>query len=224
MAFSGKFDGAKVALFVGEALVVMRRDARMDVTWPGTLDWPGGGRDPGESAADTVIRETREEIGLRLRPEDLVQETRTGRLGVAVVMYAARLPAGRANEIRLGDEGQAWGLMMPEDYVRHSDAVPSLVLYARDVLGVDVGDDATVRGHLVRQWIRELVRRAAPGALGLEGLAAQVAALLGQETEEMQVTVDAVLTDMVVAGELAADAKGVLPGPHFLDVVTGGVP
>ncbi|MDB5035897.1 MAG: hydrolase [Chlorobi bacterium] len=33
---------------------------------------PGGGTDPGESAEDTVIRETREECGLTVRPLEIV--------------------------------------------------------------------------------------------------------------------------------------------------------
>ena len=36
------FSGTKIALFIGDRLLVMRRDDRPDIPYPGYLDLPGG--------------------------------------------------------------------------------------------------------------------------------------------------------------------------------------
>lgn len=38
------FGGAKLILFIGKQIVVLRRDQKPDIPWPGRLDLPGGGR------------------------------------------------------------------------------------------------------------------------------------------------------------------------------------
>ena len=57
--------GAKLALFVGARLLVLHRDDRPGLLWPGFWDLPGGGREGAESPLDCALRETREEFGLR---------------------------------------------------------------------------------------------------------------------------------------------------------------
>lgn len=112
------FVGAKVALFVGEDLALLRRDDRPDVAWPGYLDFPGGGREGAETPAACVIRETQEELGVVLRPSDLHWARGFVRAdGARAWFFAAHVPAVRAQDIRLGDEGQAWLLMRPADYL-----------------------------------------------------------------------------------------------------------
>jgi 8-oxo-dGTP diphosphatase len=56
------FGGTKLILFIGDRIVVLRRDDKPDIPWPGRLDLPGGGRDGIETAEVCVLRETREEI------------------------------------------------------------------------------------------------------------------------------------------------------------------
>ncbi len=65
------FHGAKVAILVGDALVTILRDDIPTIPWPGYWDLPGGARDPGETAVQTVIRECDEELGLRLSKDRL---------------------------------------------------------------------------------------------------------------------------------------------------------
>ena len=48
------FVGAKLALFLGEELLVIRRDDRPDIPWPDFLDFPGGGREGDEGCAVTT--------------------------------------------------------------------------------------------------------------------------------------------------------------------------
>ncbi|SLN61581.1 NUDIX domain protein [Roseivivax jejudonensis] len=118
------FVGAKLLLFVGDSVVVIRRDERPDIPWPGRLDFPGGGREGFEDPEECVLRETEEEIGLRLTRSDLhVVGTRRSDAGVSW-FFAARLPADAQNAIRLGSEGTEWMRLDPHDFARRTDAVP----------------------------------------------------------------------------------------------------
>ena len=122
------FDGAKAALFVGDRLLVIRRDDRPDIAFPGALDFPGGGRESGESPEATLAREMREEVGLEMgRAEMLWQRSFDGVIRPGLVwFYLLRMAATAEAEIVLGDEGQGWALMTPETFLAAPDAVPAL--------------------------------------------------------------------------------------------------
>lgn len=118
------FAGAKLALFLGESLAVILRDARSDIPWPGRWDLPGGGREGDESPADCALRETREELGLEVAISELRWGQRfVGRSG-PVWFFAAHLDATRVRDVKFGDEGQRWALMPPETYLSEPLAIP----------------------------------------------------------------------------------------------------
>ncbi|WP_323767122.1 NUDIX hydrolase [Marinovum sp.] len=121
---NSQFAGTKLALFIGGKLLVIRRDDKPDIPWPNHLDLPGGGRENGETAADCVLRETREEVGLRLDPGQLVYETAYDRPIGPMVFFAAHVSPEAAREIVFGNEGQGWMLMSPEEFANHPEAVP----------------------------------------------------------------------------------------------------
>ena len=58
--------GVAVVIPRGETLLVIRRSAL--VLAPGKFCFPGGGIEPGESEAETVIREISEELGVAVTP------------------------------------------------------------------------------------------------------------------------------------------------------------
>lgn len=118
------FAGSKLALFLGPELVVILRDDKPDIPWPGHWDFPGGGREGAESPLDCALRETSEEIGLALTPEQVSWGTSYLRPHGRVWFFAAHQPAWRVDDLRLGDEGQEWRLMSPETYCNHPLAVP----------------------------------------------------------------------------------------------------
>ena len=60
----GHFNGAKAALFIGTDLLCILRDDLAHIPFPAHWDFPGGGREGTETPKETVIRETREEVGL----------------------------------------------------------------------------------------------------------------------------------------------------------------
>ena len=133
------FQGAKLALFLGDRLAVIRRDDHAGLAWPGYLDLPGGGREPGETPDACVIRETREELGLSLTPRQLVWRRHYAQ-PMAAWFFAAHLPATWMARIVLGKEGQSWRLMTPAAFLAAPDAIPHFQDRLRDYLGAcDIG-------------------------------------------------------------------------------------
>ena len=129
------FGGAKLILFIGERIVVLRRDERPDIPWPGRLDLPGGGREGNETSEACVLRETFEEIGLVLNTRDLVWRDQFER----GVFFAAHLPTEAEADIEFGSEGQGWSLMDPLGYSQHPEAIPHFASMVRRYLGQRFG-------------------------------------------------------------------------------------
>ncbi len=123
MPMTDRFDGTKLFLFLGDDLVTIRRDQRPDIPWPGRLDVPGGGRESDETPVQCVLRETQEETGLLVRPDDLVWKQFYPQ-PIRAWFFAAHLPRQRAQQVVLGDEGTEWLLMAPQVYIGHPEAVP----------------------------------------------------------------------------------------------------
>ncbi len=121
---SEPFHGAKVILFVGEELLVLRRDHTAGIAWPGRLDFPGGGREGDETPEACGLRETREEVGLTLTEDqlNLVHIRRTQR--DVSYFFAAHLPKDAVNDVVFGGEGDGWLVMGPLDYCRDPLAIP----------------------------------------------------------------------------------------------------
>ncbi len=128
------FAGAKLAVFLGQNLLVIQRDDRPGIPYPGHWDLPGGGREAGETPVACALRETREEVGLLLPPELLIWSRVYQRPHGRVWFFAAHLPAVAAGDIRFGDEGQGWALMAPEAYCAHPLAVPHFAVQLRRYL------------------------------------------------------------------------------------------
>ena len=130
------FGGAKLILLIGGKLLVIRRDDRPDVPWPGHLDFPGGGREGGESPEICVLRETKEELGLCLSASDLVWRVQVpGPAGLSV-FFAAEFGPDLARRIVLGGEGQGWELIPPYSYLGHPMAIPHFADRLADYLSI----------------------------------------------------------------------------------------
>jgi 8-oxo-dGTP diphosphatase len=119
-----EFMGAKLALFLGSDLLVILRDDIPDIPYPGHWDLPGGGREGDETPQQCALRETHEEVGLNVRPDQLVWARQYARPRGKVWFFAAHLPAETAARIIFGSEGQEWRLMDPCVYIAHPLAVP----------------------------------------------------------------------------------------------------
>lgn len=134
MENNSAFRGTKLFLFVGDRLAVLLRDDRPDIPDPGLWDFPGGGREGDETAQDCVLRELREELGIYLAQTDLIWARRYQVDDTVSVFFAARIAAERENEIVLGDEGQEWALMQPQDYISHPLCIQRFTERLRDYL------------------------------------------------------------------------------------------
>ena len=134
------FTGTKLLLFIGAALYVQRRDWHVPIPWPGYLDFPGGGREIGETPEACVLRETREETGLDLAPDALIWKApRDGARGRSW-FFAAHLPEAAHRDIRFGDEGLGWALIPPRAYLWRADAIPEFKPLLARYLGERLSD------------------------------------------------------------------------------------
>lgn len=126
---TGPFHGAKTATFIGDDLLLILRDDKPEIDFPAYWDFPGGGRDEGETGYQTAAREMYEEVGLHLDRAEILwrallpSDTVPGRESW---FFVAQFPADAIDDIRFGDEGQYWRLMPVEDVLVLPRIVPSL--------------------------------------------------------------------------------------------------
>lgn len=105
------------------------RDDKPGLPWANLWDFPGGGREEGESPEACMIRETREEVGLDLTGEPIPWQRpfpSRSHPGEVAWFFVVRLPETAFANARLGDEGQAIDLMAPETYLSHPRAIDFL--------------------------------------------------------------------------------------------------
>lgn len=129
------FSGAKLALLRGPDLVTILRDDLPHIPWPGHWDLPGGGREDAETPLDCALRETEEELGLKI-PRRAIGWSRLypGPEPAGCWFFAAELPELDPARIRMGDEGQEWRLMPVAAFLAQPLAVPHLRDRLRDYL------------------------------------------------------------------------------------------
>ncbi|SPF79672.1 hypothetical protein PRI8871_01469 [Pseudoprimorskyibacter insulae] len=123
-AKQGDFTGAKLIVFIGDQIVALRRDDTPGIPYPDMLDFPGGGREDGETPATCALREAREEIGLALSEDQIVWSNRLDRDGQISWFFVVHLPAGAEARIVFGNEGRGWSLMDPAEFIARDDAIP----------------------------------------------------------------------------------------------------
>jgi 8-oxo-dGTP diphosphatase len=125
-----QFAGAKLILFAGPDLIVLRRDRKPDIPWPGYLDFPGGAREGEETPEACALRETHEELGLNISPDALRFVHLRDDAGKVSWFFAAYLSVTVLQDVVFGDEGECWGAMPPETFVSSPEAIP----HFRDIL------------------------------------------------------------------------------------------
>ncbi len=128
MVTTQEFWGCKVALFIGDKLLIILRDDRDDISFPNLWDLPGGGREGDETPFETLAREVMEEVGLTL-PEQAIHWQMLfpaiGAPGKWNWFFVGKMPADTEKEIVFGDEGQGWKLVTLETFLEMKQKVPS---------------------------------------------------------------------------------------------------
>lgn len=118
--------GTKGLIFIGDELLLYRRDNKTDV-FPGAIDVPGGGPEPGETPFETFQREVDEEFGLKVDPSHIIYRRvypahNAG--GGRAYFVVAVLPAKARDLIHFGDEGDEYLFMSVNEYLKRDDAWP----------------------------------------------------------------------------------------------------
>ncbi|MGI9393953.1 MAG: NUDIX domain-containing protein [Boseongicola sp.] len=119
------FIGAKLAILVGTRLVAILRDDLASIPYPSHWDLPGGGREGQETPEETVLRETREEIGITFAPVDLIWSKGFVSGNSKDWMFVTEQPHFDPDQIRFGNEGQGWELVPIDWFVGEARAVPN---------------------------------------------------------------------------------------------------
>lgn len=91
-----------------------------NVSQPGEVCFPGGRVEGGETAAQTAVRETCEELGVRPDQIELIGELppEISRNSRNVFPVAARLRIGSTEDLRLSEEEVAEVFLIPESWLR----------------------------------------------------------------------------------------------------------
>ncbi|MBC7142195.1 MAG: NUDIX hydrolase [Rhodobacteraceae bacterium] len=131
------FVGAKIALIGDGRVLTHLRDDIPDLPFAGCWDFPGGGREGRESAADCALRELHEEYGLILPQERLTwrRDYPSHHVpGGRAVFFGGRIHPEEIARIVFGDEGQYWEMMAIPAFLGHARAVPYLRMRLADFL------------------------------------------------------------------------------------------
>jgi 8-oxo-dGTP diphosphatase len=140
------FDGAKLALYLGEKLAVILRDDTPGLLFADHWDLPGGGREGAETPLACALRECHEELGIAVPEGAVVWRGSFDEAGRTKWFFVARMPAQAEAEIVFGDEGQRWRLMEEEEFLNHPRAVPAF----QDRLRVYLAQPATGNAKVLR--------------------------------------------------------------------------
>lgn len=119
------FNGAKGIVFLGDKVLVYRRDNKTDNN-PGKIDLPGGGREGDESPFETFQREAKEEFGIDITKEEVDFSSTIPSVaepGKKSYFIVAKLPSSKESNIVFGDEGSEWMLMTPEEFINRPDGI-----------------------------------------------------------------------------------------------------
>jgi 8-oxo-dGTP diphosphatase len=120
-----EFNGAKGLVFLGDKILVYRRDNKTSNS-PLCIDLPGGGREGDESPFDSFKREVTEEFGIDIEKDEIefsctipsVMEP--NKKSYFIVAKTLRF---KPEDIVFGNEGTEWMLMTPEEFIKRPDGI-----------------------------------------------------------------------------------------------------
>ncbi|MGE0667730.1 MAG: NUDIX hydrolase [Sphingomonadales bacterium] len=131
------FSGSKIALFLGDHVLVYQRDDFPGLRYAGMWDLPGGGREGDETPVECALRELEEEFGIRVDPDAITWKRvypSADFPGQAAHFFVGTLTQAHVDAIVFGDEGQQWAMVHIDDLLAREDFVPRYSERLRDYL------------------------------------------------------------------------------------------
>jgi len=101
-----EFDGAKVALLIGNQLITIQRDNKPGLPFAVFWDLPGGGRENNEFSLSCILREIEEELGIKLSKEHFIWQKifpSSIILGQQFYFFVGKVNADMIDAIRFGN-------------------------------------------------------------------------------------------------------------------------
>jgi len=123
------FNGVKIGLIYEDKLVMIQRDDKPGLRFPGMWDFPGGARESSETPFECASRELSEELSIKLDPKSIVWKKEVESMHdpkLQAHFFVANISKEEIGKIKLGDEGQRWDLIPVDDFFKRSDVVPKL--------------------------------------------------------------------------------------------------
>ena len=135
--YDSKTSGSKGLVFIGDNVLVYRRDGKTS-NYPLCIDLPGGGPRPNETPFENFKREIMEEFGLGISPEHVIYYKKYPSkiyLGKIVYFPVVKLPKKEEKNIKFGDEGLEFLLVSVDELLQFNDlAWPYMKERVRDYL------------------------------------------------------------------------------------------
>ena len=131
-----EFNGAKGLVFLGDQILVYRRDLKTKKS-PGCLDMIGGGRDGDESPFETFKREVKEEVGLDIQASDIQFSCPFPSYddpNMISFFFVTKPLNYRKSDVKFGNEGTEWLTMSPQEFVNRPDAIERQQIRVSDYL------------------------------------------------------------------------------------------
>jgi len=119
------FHGVKGIVFIGEKMIVYRRDTNTN-SFPLYIDLPGGGKEKNESPFETFKRELEEEFGIEINKEDVKFSKKymsvmdSTKESYFIVTKPLEI---KENDIIFGNEGLEYFLINPKEYLKLADGI-----------------------------------------------------------------------------------------------------
>ena len=131
------FSGSKIALFLGDLVLVYQRDDFPGLRYAGMWDLPGGGREGEETPVECALRELEEEFGIRVDPAAIIYHRSypsADFTGLLAHFFVGTLTQDHVDAIVFGEEGQQWALVHIDELLVREDFVPRYSERLRDYL------------------------------------------------------------------------------------------
>lgn len=119
------FHGVKGLVFIGEKMLVSRRDNNTS-DFPLHIDLPGGGKENNETPFEAFKREVKEEFGIEIEQSDIVYAKQymsvmdITKESYFIVVKPLNI---KESDIIFGDEGLEFFFIKPEEYLKLSDGI-----------------------------------------------------------------------------------------------------